>query len=170
MKKLLFAVIAMSLLSVSGYTQKYGYVYSEKIFKAIPEYEQALESVSKYAKQGQEHVKSLYEEAQKTYDGLRSVQSQLTQAQFEALSKASVEKEREATKYNEDFFGKDGKLAQYQQSLMKPIEDRVVSAVNAEASAGGYDMIFDLSVVKFTVYQSPALDLTDKVIARLGVK
>ena len=103
MKKLLFAVIAMSLLSVSGYAQKYGYVYSEKIFKAIPEYEQALESVSKYAKQGQEHVKSLYEEAQKTYDGLRSVQSQLTQAQFEALSKASVEKEREATKYNEDF-------------------------------------------------------------------
>ncbi len=61
-------------------------------------------------------------------------------------------------------------MAQYQQSLMKPIEDRVVSAVNAEASAGGYDMIFDLSVVKFTVYQSPALDLTDKVIARLGVK
>ena len=53
---------------------------------------------------------------------------------------------------------------------MKPIEDRVVSAVNAEASAGGYDMIFDLSVVKFTVYQSPALDLTDKVIARLGTK
>ena len=30
MKKLLFAVIAMSLLSVSGYAQKYGYVYSEK--------------------------------------------------------------------------------------------------------------------------------------------
>ncbi|MDE6482318.1 MAG: OmpH family outer membrane protein [Rikenellaceae bacterium] len=170
MKKILFALMITSLLSVSGYAQKYGYVYSEKIFKAIPEYEQALKSVESYAKQGQEHVKSLYEEAQKTYDGLRSVQSRLTQDQFEALAKASVEKEREATKYNEEFFGKDGKLAKYQQSLMKPIEDRVVAAVEAEASESGYDMIFDLSVVKFTVYQSPTLDLTEKVIARLGIE
>lgn len=168
MKKILFAVIAMSLVSAGAYAQKYGYVYSEKIFKAIPEYEQALKSVENYAKQGQEHVKSLYEEAQKTYDGLRSIQSRMTQAQFEALAKASVEKEREATKYNEEFFGKEGKLAKYQQSLMKPVEERVVKAVEAEASAGGYDMIFDMSVVKLTVYQSPALDLTDKVIARLG--
>jgi len=168
MKKILFVIIAFLTFSVTGHAQKYGYVYSEKIFKAIPGYEEALKSVERYAEQGREHVKTLYDEAQKTYEGLRSLQSRLSQEQFDALAKASVEKEREATKYNEEFFGRDGKLAEYQKSLLKPIEDKVLAAVNAEASAGGYDMIFDLSVVKSTIYQSPASDLTDKVITRLN--
>ena len=170
MRRVLLSITAALLFSVSGYAQRYGYVYSERIFKSIPEYEQALKSVERYAEQGQARVQELYDEAQKSYDGLRSLQSRLSQEQFEMIAKASVDKEREATKYNEEFFGRDGKLAEYQKSLMDPIEKRVLAAVEAEASAGGYDMIFDLSVAKATIYQSPALDLTDKVIARLSAK
>ncbi|MDE7355471.1 MAG: OmpH family outer membrane protein [Rikenellaceae bacterium] len=169
MKRIFLLMMAAMLVSVSGYAQKYGYIYSEKVFKAMPGYQEALNRVEEYAKGGEEKVKSLYQEAQKGYDNLASLQSQLTESQFRSLAEAVVAKEREATRYNEEFFGNEGKLVEYRDSQMKPFENKVLTAVEAVAAAGGYDMIFDLSTVKLTVYQSPSLDLTQRVIGRLGL-
>lgn len=164
MKKLLFLMVALIGLSSMGYAQKYGYIYSEKVFKAMPEYGEALEKIEAYAKQGRDSVELLYKQAQNSYEALTAVSDRITASQYEALAKQPIALERSATEYNEKFFGKEGDLVEYRKSLMNPIEKRVMEAVETLVAKDGYDMIFDMSVMKMTVYQSPELDLTDEVI------
>ena len=59
-------------------------------------------------------------------------------------------------------------MSKKQQELMKPIEDKVLAAVNELAAEKGLDLIFDLSIAKITIFQSNSLDLTNEVIKKLG--
>jgi outer membrane protein len=53
-----------------------------------------------------------------------------------------------------------------QQTLMQPIMDKIQAAINELRAAEGYAIIFDMAA-EAMVAADPALDLTDKVIARL---
>ena len=66
MKKI-FLIITALLVASLGYAQqgKYAYVYSEKIFKAIPEYQEAIKTLEEYAKYGEEQSKEKLETSQK---------------------------------------------------------------------------------------------------------
>lgn len=171
MKKIILILVAMiTVATVSAQSskgQKFAYLYSEKVFKSMPEYDKAVKDLESYSKTAQQQVDAKLAEAKKMYEEFVSIENRLSAENRTTLREAIVSKEREANKYQEDFYSENGNLAKRQKELMAPIEKRVLDAVNAIAVEGGYDMIFDLSTVKTTIYQSASLDLTNAVIERV---
>lgn len=168
--KRLFLIAAITLFGAMAsfaQTQSFAYLYSEKVFKSMPEYTQAMTAIEQYAKQGSEMSKAKLAEVESMFKDFRNIESSLGQTSRDQRKNEIVEKEKEANKYQEDFFGEDGMLAKKQQELMKPIETKVINIVNVIAAEKKYDMIFDLSTSKVTIYQNPALDITEQVINRL---
>ncbi len=165
-KLLVMAMILMVSTTLSA-QQKYGYIYSEKVFKSIPEYNNAIAQLEESAKQASEKGEEMIEEVKQEYSNYLRYRDNMSQSQRRTTEQALIAKEKAATGYEDKFFGEDGEMSKIQKQLMDPIEARVVEAVNAIAQEGGYDMIFDLSNVRATIYQSPKLDLTNMVIERL---
>ncbi|MEG1935612.1 MAG: OmpH family outer membrane protein, partial [Rikenellaceae bacterium] len=103
-------------------------------------------------------VQTMYNEFKRTENSISAQSSKI-------LRDRIVEMEREANSYEEKFFAEGGAMSIKKNELMKPLETKVIEVVNKLATQKGYDMIFDLSVAKITIFQKATLDLTDEVIA-----
>lgn len=105
--------------------------------------------------------KTLYENYQKDV-------SKLTAAQRTERENAIVAKEKEAADLRQKYFGAQGTMSQLQQSLMKPINDSVYEAVKAISMQRGYSLVLDRASDAAIIFASPAIDISDEVLSKLG--
>lgn len=168
MKKTLL-VLLLAVVSVTTFAQtgKVAYVYSEKIFKSMTEYDAAVKEIEQYAKYGNDMSKAKLAEVETMFKDFRKIESSLSSSSKTIHKNEIIAKEKEANSYQENFFKEGGQFETKQKEIMKPIEQKVLDAVNSVAAEGNYDMIFDLSTSKSTIYQKPTLDLTQTVIAKI---
>ena len=76
--------------------------------------------------------------------------------------------EKQAYELKRKYFGPEGELFKKREALMKPIQDRVWAAMKELARAQGYQLIIDRTSSKI-VYADPALDVSEALIAKLGL-
>ncbi|MEG1794078.1 MAG: OmpH family outer membrane protein [Rikenellaceae bacterium] len=167
MKKL-FIILAVMFCASTASAQKYGYIYSKKVFDVMPQYNSAVKEIDSFAKLNREIVDKKIKEVSVMYNEYQQYASQMTNADQVRYRDLIVKKEKEANDYEKSVFGASGTLEAKQKEMMSPIEKMVLDAVTKIANEGGYEMIFDLSLVKVTIFQSEKCDLTDKVIKLLG--
>lgn len=167
MKRFIITVLASMSVVVLSAQSKVAYIYSERVFKAQPEYALANQTIDDYAKQGEEIYKNKVTNVETMFKEFQETESRMSELYRTSVKNEIIKREQEATDYQEDYFGEEGFLATKQMELMKPIEEKVLKAVNSIAEQYGYDMIFDLSTTKSTIYQNPKLDVTDLVIDAL---
>ncbi|MFI3321609.1 MAG: OmpH family outer membrane protein [Rikenellaceae bacterium] len=167
MKKILFAITLILAVTVTTASaqQKVAYIYSEKVFKAMPDYSKAVASLDVYAKSAQTETKNKLNEVRERYNQYIYIEHSLSQTQKETMKQQIMELEEEANNYEDEFFAEGGAMSKKRDQLMQPLEQKVIDAVEKLASEGKYDMIFDLSVAAVAIYKNPTLDLTDKVIS-----
>ncbi len=67
------------------------------------------------------------------------------------------------------YFGPDGQLFREQQQLLRPVQERVIAAVETIAGEGDYDYVFDRAGDFVFLYTKPRFDLTELVLDELGV-
>jgi outer membrane protein len=67
-------------------------------------------------------------------------------------------------------FGFEGDLFKKRQELVKPVQDKVYSAVQKLASARGYDFVLDKSEGITIIFADPKLDKSEDVLRELGIK
>ena len=67
-------------------------------------------------------------------------------------------------------FGYEGDIFKKRQELIKPIQDRVYTAVQKLAVSKLYDFILDKSEGITVIFADPKLDKSDDVLKELGVK
>lgn len=167
MKKTL--VLLTLLLSASVvFAQKSGYIYSKKVFDVIPAYNSAIKEIEQFATDSRDEIDKKLDEVATLYEQYQLAENRMTVTQAENYRAIIIAKEKEANDLEEKVFGQNGQLEQKQKTLMEPIEKQVMDAVEAVSREQGYNMVFDLSLVKMTIYQSPDSDLTNAVIRRLG--
>jgi outer membrane protein len=52
---------------------------------------------------------------------------------------------------------------------MRPIQERILAAIEEVATAGGYDYVFDKAGDYLFLYARPQYDLSDDVLEELGI-
>jgi outer membrane protein len=67
-------------------------------------------------------------------------------------------------------FGYEGDLFKERQKLIKPIQDKVYTAVQKLAVARAYDFILDKSEGITVIFADPKLDKSEDVLRELGIK
>lgn len=147
--------------------QNYIIVNSEKIFKSLDNYNQAITSLDELAKQYQSQVDAKYEEIEKLYNTYQSQKQSLSAATRQARENEIITREQEAQEYQESLFGQEGELMKKRLELIKPIQEQVFGAIEAYAKEVGADMVLDSSNNPTLLYNNPAIERTQQVIDAL---
>lgn len=167
MRRFILTLVAMLGLIGTVSAQNYAVVNSEKIFKSIVKYNQAIEQLDQLANEYQKQVDAKFEEVEKVYNAYMARRSQLSAASQAANEDNILKLEQEATEYQESIFGTEGTLMQKRLELIQPIQKEVFSAIEKYAKEKGYDMIIDISQNATMLYYSERADHTDEIIATL---
>ena len=165
--KRLILTLALVLSAAFASAQNYAVVNSEKIFKSIDQYNQAITQLDQMANDYQKQVDAKFEEVEKIYNAYMARRAQLSQASQQANEENILKLEQEAQKYQESIFGTDGELMCKRLELIQPIQKRVFDTIKKYAEQKGYDMIIDISQNATMLYYSERADHTDEIIAIL---
>lgn len=164
-----FFVLVLTVLPQS-WSQKYACVDTEYILSQLPEYTQALNKLNKYIEEWkgelvakQQEVDELREryqqEAYLLPDNLKQ------RRQDEILSKDVALRELQRQR-----FAAGGDLDQKRAELLKPVQDRLYSAIERIAREKSYAFVFDKSSSATILYVGDKYDVSRQVLESLGVK
>ena len=159
--------LALVLMGAAAMAQNYIVVNSEKIFKSIAAYNTAIEELDKLAKNYQEWVDAKFEEVEQLYNNYQQQRASLSESSRQQWETVILEKEQQATKYQEELFGQEGTLMKQRIEKIKPIQEKVFAAIEAYAKQVGAEVVIDSSNNPTLLYNAPSVERTDEVIATL---
>lgn len=168
MKKMLVAVVIILCAAMPMMAQKYALVDMQYILKNVPSYETANEQLSIVSKKWQKEVEAKLQEVQTMYKNYQTELVFLSDEMKVQREEEIVAKEKEANELKRKYFGQDGELFKKRESLMKPIQDEIYTAIQDIAQMKGYDMVIDRSSDMSLIYSAPKLDISDQVLEKLG--
>lgn len=166
MKKMAISM-ALMLMGITAMAQNYIVVNSEKVFKSIAAYNTAIEELDQLAKQYQQSVDAKFEEVESLYNSYQQQKASLSAATRQQWENVILQKEQQATEYQEQLFGQEGQLMKQRIAKIKPIQEKVFAAIEAYAQQSGAQLVLDSSNNPTLLYNSAAVERTDEVIETL---
>jgi outer membrane protein len=167
MRKIIIALMAVLMTAGIASAQNYMVVDSEKVFKSITEYNDALEQIEKLATQYQKEVDAKFANVEKMYNSYMQQRASLSLSAQQQQEQLILQREAEATEYQESLFGSDGELMKRRISLIQPIQERVFNTIESFSKQYGYDLVIDISANPTILYYSTKVDFTERIIEAL---
>lgn len=167
MRKIIIALMAVIMTAGIASAQNYMVVDSEKVFKSITEYNDALEQIEKLATQYQKEVDAKFANVEKMYNSYMQQRASLSLSAQQQQEQLILQREAEATEYQESLFGSDGELMKKRISLIQPIQERVFNTIESFSKQYGYDLVIDISANPTILYYSTKVDFTERIIEAL---
>jgi outer membrane protein len=169
MKKIGIALSAILVLcaSVLSAQPKIGYVDSDAIMKQLSEYQDTQKKLDAQIKEWQEELSKMEKDWKAKYDDYDKRKLILTEQKRAEIEKDLVQTEDQISKYRQEKFGVKGELFQKQEELMKPIQNRIFTAISDVAKQNDYDFIFDRSGQILFLYAKDQYDVTNLVLEKL---
>ena len=149
--------------------QTYAFIDSDYILKNVPEYVEAKERLDKMAERWTKEIEERYEVI-KTKKASFEREEVLLPKEEREKRKSEIEKlEKDAIDLQTQHFGSEGDYFQKRQELVKPIQDRVYTAMKKVAKREGYSFVFDKANQSNLVYAEKEFDMSDSVLEEMGI-
>lgn len=158
------------VLGLFAQAQKYAVIDTRYILDRMPEYKAAQQSLDRMAAVWQLQIDSMQSSLDKMYRDFEAEQVMLTTELKKRREDQLFAKEKELRDLQRRRFGFEGDLFKKRQELVKPVQDKVYSAVQKIASARGYDFVLDKSEGITIIFADPKLDKSEDVLRELGIK
>jgi len=168
MKKILIATLLFSAFSVAAIAQKYAYVSTGYILDNIPEYADAQAQLDDLSVQWQKEIEAKFAEIDKMYRSFQNESVLLPDDMKKKREDDIIKKEKEAKDLQKKRFGSDGDLFKKRQELVKPIQEKVYSAIEEIANSENYALIFDKTGSTTLIYTNAKYDISEQVLDKLG--
>jgi len=168
MKKLFISLCLLVGFSFGANAQKFAMVDMEYIMKNIPSYETANDQLNQVSKKWQSEVEAQMQEVQKMYKNYQTEIVFLSEDMKTKREDEIVAKEKAAQELKRSYFGPEGELFKKRQSLMKPIQDEIYTAIQDISKVKDIELVFDKSSSLSVLFTSPKLDISDAVLQKLG--
>ncbi len=162
--------IALILGITAASAQNYAVVNSEKVFKSIAAYNEAIEQLDQLAEKYQKEVDAKFEQIENLYNTYMQRRASLSEASQKANEDNILRLEQEATEYQESLFGTDGELMKKRLELIQPIQQKVFAAIEEYAKSKNIDMVIDSAQNATMLYHSAKADHTNAIIELLKTK
>ena len=164
MRRIIATLFLILVFTGSAFAQKYIVVDSEKIFKSLDEYNNAMTTLDTLAKDYQSRVDAKYSEIETLYNNYMEQKPSLSEQTRTQYEQAILTKEQAAAEYQESVFGNEGVMMKKRIELIQPVQHRVFSAIEQYAKTQGFDMVVDKASNATLLYCSEAIDHTQKII------
>ena len=149
--------------------QKFGYIDTNFILSKMPEYGKAQSEIEQLSAGWQKEVEDLQRSVQALYASLKAEEVLLTDEMKGERLDAIHKKEAEQKEYQRKVFGFGGLFFLKKQELIKPLQDKVWTAVEKVAKQNRLAIVFDKSSELVMIYTDPRHDYTDFVLEELGL-
>lgn len=168
--------IFLSLLLVISFTVltngqlKIGYVDSDSIMDKFPDAQDARQKLDAMIQDWQTELSKIEANWKTKYDDYEKrklIMTDQTRAETEA---ELIKLEQQIGDYREKKFGTNGELFQKQDEIMKPVQNKVFTAVKDVAKDEDFDFIFDRSGDVMLLFAKDQYDVTALVLNKLKLK
>lgn len=170
MKKLIIISFLLVISSISFAQLKIGYIDSDAVMDNLPDVQDSRKKLDALIQEWQTELNKLENEWKAKYDDYEKrklIMTDQTRAETEA---ALVKLETEIAQYREKKFGTNGELFQKQDELMKPVQNKIFTALKEIAEAEDYDYVFDRSGDIMILFAKEKYDLTAQLLEKLKLK
>ena len=170
MKKITILLIAIFVLAVSTYAQRYAIIDTRYILSKLSEYSDAQKKLDAFSLQWQKEIDDKQALLDQMYRNYEAEKVMLSEELLKKREDDLFNKEKEVRDLQKKRFGFEGDLFKKRQELVKPIQDKVYNAVQKLAVARQYDLILDKSEGITVIFADPKLDRSDDVLKELTSK
>lgn len=169
-KKSFGALVLGILMTFTANAQRIACVDVNKILESIQEYKDAQDELDRQAAKWRQEIAQEYDVIKGMYNQYQAEQVLLSDEARKQREEEIMNKEKEVRDAQKTKFGPEGDLFKRRQELVRPIQDKVYSAIEAYASERGFDFIFDKGGTTGIIFSSPQYDKTSDILDRLKKK
>ncbi len=170
MKQILFSLTLLLALSLGVQAQRYAVVDTKYILDKLSDYRDAQAKLDQFSEQWQKEIDAKQAALDKMYKDFEAEQVMLSDDLKKKRQDELFVREKEVRDLQRKRFGFEGDLFKKRQELVKPIQDKVYTAIQKIAVARMYDFILDKSEGITVIFADPKLDKSEDVLKELGVK
>ena len=165
-RSILALLVAVAMCGVVS-AQKLCVIDSEKVFKSIAAYNEAMTSLDKLSKEYQQTIEAKYKQVEALYNQYQAQKASLTEAARQSAEQQILALEQEAQQLQQSLFGTEGQLMKRRVELIEPVQKRVFAAIEKYAEQNGYDLVLDKASNASILYYGEAIDHTAQIIEEL---
>ena len=170
MKKMIIAACLLFSMAITAEAQRYAVVDTKYILDKIPDYKEAQRALDEISVQWQKEIDQKQAELDRMYRNFEAEQVMLSDDLKKKREDELFMREKELRDLQRKRFGFEGDLFKRRQELVKPIQDKVYTAIQKIAVNRQYELIFDKSEGITVIFADPKLDRSEDVLRELGVK
>jgi outer membrane protein len=172
MKKIVLSIVVYVFIFTGfSYSQlKIGYVDSKTIMSKLPDAQDARQKLDAIIKDWQGELKKM-EDQKKTKQDDYDKRKLLLSEQLRADMEEQIKKlDKDIAEYRDKKFGANGELFKQQEDLMKPVQNKVFTAIQDVAKDESLDFVFDRSNAVVLLFAKDKYDITGLVMDKLKLQ
>lgn len=165
MKKLILMLMLFAPMTMFAQQAKFGHCDTQSIMSAMPEFIKAKADVEVVQKQKEDELKAMQDEFQRKVEEYQKTQSTMNETKRKETEESLAQMQQKLQQAYQDGQQELGKLS---QEKMAPIQQKLVSAIQAVGKAGGYVYIMDIASGVPYISTTLSKDVTAEIKAQLS--
>jgi len=166
---ILTLAVLFGITALVSAQQKIGYVDSEFILKQVPEYATVQQNLDRLASEWQTEISRLQRDIDEAFQEYQNRELLYTAQERQQRQDEIIRKEEEVEQFRIRHFGPEGELFKRQEQMMRPIQERMLEAVEEAATSSGYDFVLDKSSSTVFLFFRDQYDLSIDVLEEMGI-
>jgi outer membrane protein len=162
-------VLATAAVAPSQAQQRIAHIDSDYVLSRTPEYATVQQQIDRLAQGWRSEIDERRRSVDELFREYQARELLYTNEERQRKRDEILRAEDELERLRMRYFGPEGELFQQQDNLMRPIQERVLEAIEQVAQREGYDYVIDLSGDFLFLYAREQNDLSDEVLSALGL-
>ncbi len=169
-------VTLLSLLSLLAFgaidaraQQTIGYIDSDYILERTPEFATVQQQLDRLASEWQKELDDMRRDLDNRFREYQDRELLYTNEERQRRRQEIVRAEDELERLRVKYFGPEGDIFVQQEQLMRPLQERILAAIEEVATAEGYDYVFDTAGEFLFMFRREQYNLSDLVLRELGI-
>ncbi|MDQ7039865.1 MAG: OmpH family outer membrane protein [Rhodothermus sp.] len=165
-------ILLLGMLCLAGVVQaqhRIGYVDTEYILSKLPEYQAVQQRLDQMVRDWQAELEQRRQEIDRMFEEYQARELLYTPEERQRRREEIARAEAELDRLRQQYFGPEGELFRQQETLLRPLQERILEAIENVAREEGYDYVLDKAAAPLLLYAPPEHDLSDRVLAELNV-
>lgn len=166
-KRIITSLVFVIGFAAMSFAQRVAIVDVNALLETMSEYKTAQNELDKIASKWRQEISIEMDKVKSMYNKYQAEQVLLSDDVRAQREEAIVATEKKVMEMQKLRFGPNGDLFKRRQELVKPVQDKVMSAIESFAADRGYDLILDKGGNAGILFLNAELDKTEDIKKRL---
>ena len=168
MKKIVFSLLAVFMLSSVAISQKYAFVDMNYILSEIPAYKEAQKELDDLSENWQGELAKMMNEITKKQNDLKRDEILLPEDTKLLRDAEILTLQTEARDFQSKKFGVGGSIFKKRKELIEPIQKKIYKAIKSLANDNNYSFVLDKSKNSNILFADPKYDKSDAILRKIN--